>query len=171
MLDGQICTDTVDIQRDDDNEINRIGLVIIPRLNFTCNGRITNIMAKMRRRESDSFPYFHIWHPVSLSSNIYNKTYELLLQSDNVIELTDTRVIISITLTGDARIEVMSGDVVGFYHLLRRRNQILTIRTDGYEQYEFDVSSNVTSVDLSNYDAIDNQMQPLIQFTIGQQKY
>ena len=48
LLGGQFCTDSVDVQQDGDNVMGRDRLAIIPRLNFTCNGRITSIRARVR---------------------------------------------------------------------------------------------------------------------------
>ena len=42
LLGGQKCTDSVNVQQGGDYITNDDRLVIIPRLNFTCNGRITN---------------------------------------------------------------------------------------------------------------------------------
>ena len=47
LLGGQQCTDSVEIQQRDDTEFGRDRLAIIPRLNFTCNGRITSIRARL----------------------------------------------------------------------------------------------------------------------------
>ena len=40
LLGGQECTDYVDVEQNGD-EIGFYQIAIIPRLNFTCNGRIT----------------------------------------------------------------------------------------------------------------------------------
>ena len=167
FLGGQICTDSVDIQLDGDNEISAITVVIIPRLNFTCNGRITNIRAKMSSRSPSGLPYFQIWRP--MSSMIYNRIHTVQLQSAHVTQLSGTRVNISITLTGNERREFQSGDVIGYYHPSNSRYQVRTISTDGYIQYRFDGSSTLTSVDLNTVGSgdITDQRQPLIQFTIG----
>ena len=62
LLGGQFCTDYVDIQQSGDNQIGHDILGIIPRLNFTCNGRITSIRARMdfNDRRSD-YPFFQVW--------------------------------------------------------------------------------------------------------------
>ena len=57
LLGGQECTDYVNVGQVGNNQIGRDRLAIIPRLNFTCNGRITSIRARMEfnDRRSD-FP-------------------------------------------------------------------------------------------------------------------
>ena len=59
LLGGQFCTDSVDIQQNGDDALGRNNLAIIPRLNFTCNGRITSIRAKLWfSNESDEYLFF-----------------------------------------------------------------------------------------------------------------
>ena len=168
LLGGQICTDSVNISQDGEDRIGRNRVTIVPRLNFTCNGRITNIRAKMSRSESRWYlPYFQIWRPVSLMSTIYNKTQEVQLEFGHVTVPSDSRASISITLTDDKRLEFQSGDVIGFYHPDDARYQLRTIRTKGYIRYEFSGSSTLASVDLNTDSNVMDERQPLIQFTIG----
>ena len=72
----------------------------------------------------------------------------------------------NIILTGSDKIEVQSGDVVGYYREFGARYRLRTIQTDGYILYEFDGSRAQTSVDLNNADHDTNE-QPLIEVTIG----
>ena len=66
--------------------------MIFSRLNFTCNGRITNIMAKMRRGGGNQgLPYFQIWQPVSLNSNTYNNTCEIQLKLSHTTRISNSR--------------------------------------------------------------------------------
>ena len=97
---------------------------------------------------------------------MYDKIHEVLLQSDDQVTLGMGNEYgeANITLTGNNTIEVQSGDVVGYYHPPNARYQVRTIRTDGYRMYRFNVSSVPTSIN-ANYN--DNNLQPLIQFTIG----
>ena len=74
---------------------------------------------------------------------------------------------ITLPITGNNTIEVQSGDVVGYYHPPDARYQVRTIRTDGYMLYRFNISSVPTSLYLSDADQNNNNLQPLIQFTIG----
>ena len=172
LLGGQFCTDSVDIQQNGQNQIGRNKLGIIPRLNFTCNGRITSIRARVRFNNSRSeFPSFQLWRPVSVGSKMYNKIGEVQLQSDDQVTLGRSNkhgeANIILPITGNNTIEVQSGDVVGYYHPPDARYQVRTIQTDGYIIYRFNISSVPTSLYLSDADHNDNNRQPLIQFTIG----
>ena len=167
LLGGQFCTDSVDIQQGGDNQIGHDILAIIPHLNFTCNGRITSIRARMdfNDRRND-YPFFQVWRPASFGSTIYNKTGEVQLQSDDQVTGSGTYRTTNITLTGNNTIEVQSGDVVGYYHPPDSRYRMRTIQTREYILYQFAGSPGL-SVNLSNADQINNNRQPLIQFTIG----
>ena len=170
LLDGQICTDSVNIQLDGNDQIGTDRIAVVPRLNFTCNGRITNIRAKMGRNSFVwQLPYFQIWQPMLPTSVIYNRIHAVQLQFAHVTQLSNFRASINITLTGDERIEFQSGDVIGYYHPSDSRYEVRTVRTDGYIQYELNGSSTLTSVNLNTVssDDVTNQRQPLIQFTIG----
>ena len=172
LLGGRECTDYVNIQQNGQNQIGRNQLGIFPRLNFTCSGTITSIRARVRLYSNRSeFPSFQLWRAVSVGSTMYNKIGEVQLQSDDQVtpgrfnEYGEAN--ITLPITGNNTIAVQSGDVVGYYHPPDARYQVRTIRTDGYIVYRFNISSVLTSLYLSDADQNDNNLQPLIQFTIG----
>ena len=167
LLGGQFCTDSVDVQQSGRNTTGRNRLAIIPRLNFTCNGTITNIRARVwfNNQRSD-YPFFQVWRATSINSTIYNKVGEVQLQSDDqMMRGCNGYREVNIILTGNNTVEVQSGDVVGYYHPPESRYQLPTIQTDGYILYQFNESPE--SVNLSNSINTANNQQPLIQFTIG----
>jgi len=173
LLGGQVCTDYVNISQDGDNQIGRDRLAIIPRLNFSCNGVITSIIARVFDDDSNriEYPVFQVWRPSSIGSTVYNKIGEAQLQSDQVTSNGTYRTA-NITLTGNKTIEFQSGDVVGYYHPPQSRYRVRTIRTDGYRLYRFDAPSvPITSVDCNDANNNPNNRQPLIQFTIGKCNY
>ena len=166
LLGGQFCTDSVDVQQDGGSQIGSDRVAIIPRLNFTCNGTITSVIARVRF-DSDriDYPAFQVWRLTSTGSTTYNKIGEVQLQSDDQVTGSGEYQTANIILTGNNTIEVQSGDVVGYYHPPDVRYQVRTIRTDGYILYQFDGSHE--SVDLNHDVDIRNNRQPLIQFIIG----
>ena len=167
LLGGQFCTDSVDIQQNGDGELEHNRITIIPRLNFTCNGRITIIRARVRRPENRNNPsFFQIWRPSSTSSTVYNRIGEVQLSDDQVTGSGEYRTA-NVILIGSDKIEVQSGDVVGYYRQGGARYRVRTIQTDGYILYEFDGSRAPTSVDLNNADRHMNDRQPLIEYIIG----
>ena len=170
---GQQCTDFVDIGQNGNNHIGRDRLGIIPRLNFTCDGRITGIMARVRRFNRDDYLYFNVWRLSSTTSMVYTNTGEVQLQESQVSQCnSDGYCNVSIVLTGNDRIEFQSGDVVGYYHPSDARYQVRNLMTDGYVLYRIDGSLTSTA-DLNNVrgNRIINQQQPLIQFVIGNVHY
>ena len=146
--------------------IGRDKLAIIPRLNFTCNGRITSIRARVRVvEEGGDYPVFQLWRAASVNSTVYNKIGEVELQLDDQEIGSRNYQTTNITLTGNNTIEVRSGDVVGYYHPPDVCCRVRTIRTEDYSLYEFEGSHE--SVDLNNNLDSDPNQQPLIQFTIA----
>ena len=167
LLGGQFCTDYVDVHQDGRNQIGRSRLAIIPRLTFTCDGRIIGIRARVLFDNGrNDYPFFQVWRPSSDGSTIYNKIGEVQLQSDDQVTGSGDYRTVNIILTGNNTIEFQSGDVVGYYHPPDARYRVTTIRTSGYRLYQFDGSPALTSVNRDNGDR-DNNRQPLIQFTIG----
>ena len=169
LLGGQFCTDYVDVHQNGNNQLGRRDgrLAIIPRLNFTCDGRITGIRARVAfddNRNRNEYPFFQVWRPTG--SRNYNRISEVQLQSNQVTGRGTYRTA-NIILTENNTIEFQSGDVVGYYHPPQSRYQVRTIQTNGYVLYRFDGSPAPTSVDLSNANHNDNRRQPLIQFTVG----
>ena len=170
LLGGQFCTDSVNVQQDGDDQIDHDRLAIVPRLNFTCNGRITSIRARVRFDNTEDrvdYPFFQVWRPLSTNPTVYSKTGEVQLSDDQVTEGSNNFLEANIILTGNNTVEFQSGDIVGYYHPRQSRYQVRTIRIDGYVQYQFNGSSAPTSVNLNNADSSDNERQPLIRFTIG----
>ena len=166
LLGGQCCTDSVNIKQNGNREFFDNRLAITPRLNFTCNGRITNIRARVRRvNDGSSYPFFQVWRPSSVGSTIYNKINEVQLQSNQVTGSGTYRTA-NITLTSDNTIEFQSGDVVGYYHPRNARYRVRDIETDGYILYRFDGPAP-SSVNLTERNCMFNFRQPLLQFTIG----
>ena len=170
LLGGQECTDTVNVQQNGTESFgyNRQLQAIIPRLNFTCNGRITGIRARLRFfSNGGDYPFFQVWRAASVDSTIYNKIGEVQLQSDGQVTGSGDYRTANIILTNNT-IEVQSGDVVGYYHPPDACYQVRTIQTDGYYLYQFDGSPAANnSEDLSQHNARPNNRQPLIQFAIG----
>ena len=150
------------------NQAGRGRLAIIPRLNFTCNGRITGIRARVIVDVNrNDYPSFQVWRPSSVGSTIYNRIGEVQLKS-NQITGNGTYQTANIILTDDNTIEFQSGDVVGYYHPLQSRYRVRDVSTAGYMLYRFNAPFVPNSVNLNNYDARGgNSRQPLIQFTIG----
>ena len=172
LLGGQFCTDYVDIQQNGNDRIGRNRLAIIPCLNFTCNGRITSIRARVEFDDNEDrtkYPSFQIWRLSSTDPLVYNKTGEVELQNNQVSLDSNDFGIATINLNGNntRTIEVQSGDIVGYYHPPQTRYQVRCLRTDGYILYRFSglpIPASVINLDDSDRD---NDRQPLIQFTIS----
>ena len=162
LLGGQFCTDYVDIFQKSDDVMGTDRLAIIPRLNFTCNGRITSIAARVSYNKIQNYLSVQVWRASSVDSTFYHKISEAQLPRSGKFHGYN---VANITLTGNNTIEVQSGDVVGYYHPRQSKLRVRTIKTIGYIQYRF--SGSHESVNLNNNTANNDKRQPLIQFTIG----
>ena len=166
-LGGQTCTDSIDVQQNGNNDIGRSRLAIFPRLNFTCDGRITGIMAKVRRDNRIDFPYFQIWRLVS--ARLYSYIDGVQVQGNQVSSPCNNNNFcnVDIVLTGNDRITFQSGDIVGYFQPNQNGYRVRSTSTQGYTLYRFDGSVAPTLVNLSRADRTNNERQPLIQFVIG----
>ena len=169
IIGGQECTDYDDILQIGNRISNRDMTAIIPRLNFTCNGRITSIRARMWVDGTSNYPFFQVWRLMSVGSTIYNKVGEVPLQSDDPLSVvSDTTQITTINLTaGGNIIDVQSGDVVGYYHPSGAGFRVITRGTDGYILYQVRGASESVNLNFMGTD----RRQPVIQFAIGKRVF
>ena len=163
----QFCTNSVNVYQGSNDEIGDDMLAIIQPHNFTCNGRIINIRARVRLfSEKNNYPFFQVWRPTSVNATVYNKIGEAQFQSDDQMTVNRYNVgVANVVLTSNNTIEFQSGDVVGYYHPRESHYRVRTIRTDGYIQYQF--SGSHKSVDLNINNGRSDRRQPLIQLTVG----
>ncbi|XP_065899226.1 uncharacterized protein [Dysidea avara] len=171
----QTCTDSnVEVlQVGSENDIPRDHVAIIPNLGITCNGRITNITVRLQFvGETNDYPYIQVWRQTSSVPMTYNKIGEVQIQQAHVQTIRisrEGRRVAFITLTGNNRMSVQSGDVIGFYVPSKSRFLIKTIPTNGYVLYLFTGSATTASLNLNNAISNTNERQPLIQFTLERQ--
>ena len=168
---GEFCIDSVDIHQNPDNELGRGKLGIIPRLSFSCNGRIIGIRVKvhdsMKLMMDENSLYIQVWRSSSTGSPVYNKIDEVQLKLDEQLIDSNNFTIVNISLTGNDTLEFQSGDVIGYYHPDQSRYRVTDIQTTGYVLYRFNGSSSLDSFNISQSEKVLNSRQPLIQFIVG----
>ena len=72
-LDGQSCFDTVNIRQQGTDTFSSGNQVIIPRSNFSCDGRITGYQISLSPGAVTDLvislpPIIQVWHPTSLTA-------------------------------------------------------------------------------------------------------
>ena len=171
-IDGQSgCVDVVDIQQQGTNASSTSGLVIVPKYNFSCNGRITGYLIRLDVNVVDleEYPAIQIWHPISKNSTIYNKVgATCTLTADDIItHITENGSyhLGNVSCTGDNKTEFQSGDVIGYY---QSNSSLLNIETEGYTSYIIK-NSSLTSINISRVDHM-FKSRPLIQVMYGKLK-
>ena len=168
---GVSCFDSVLVQQKGDRSIPQQNQIIIPRANFTCNGRITGITASMDRSAMGvAEPSFEVWRPRISNMDVFDKVGEVQLAESEVIQvghdLSTAYWLVDITLTGNNTIEFEAGDVIGYYHPHRSRYQVWTILTAGYTAYRNTSANSLNTVSTATQN-VDQNAQPLIQFSTG----
>ena len=123
------CINSVNIQQKPTREFANNRLAIIPHLNFSCNGRITNIRAGVNKTINfRNFPYFQVWRPSSTSSLVYLKVGEVQLKSDKQVTKIKNTLLADIDLTGNDTIEFQGGRC---YRILSSPS--ITLSSDRYQ--------------------------------------
>ena len=167
-LDGQNCINNPDIDRPGSNTFLPHRQVIIPSMNFNCNGRITSVAASIDSpdifgiRIGDTLPVFQVWHPQTPGSNIYSVIGQVQFQLGTLQSRGYFNSVVS--LTGDNRIEFQAGDVIGYYHP-SNPIRVVGIIISNYISYAFSFN-NLTTINISNYNGF--QRQPLISVMTGE---
>ena len=118
---------------------------------------------------NDNLPLFQVWHPTSLNSSTYNKIGEVQLPPGDFVAVGVGRTYFhaNLPLNGNSQIEFQSGDVIGYYQPTNSQRSIGSIQTSGYTSYSNNVTSPLTSIDISTVDNTDNNHQPLIAVMFG----
>jgi len=115
-------------------------------------------------------PSFEVWHPRLSNMDVFDKVGEIRLMESEVVQvghdLSTAYWLVDITLNDDDRIEFEAGDVVGYYHPPNSRYLVWTIRTAGYTAYR-NRSSNVLNIVSTATENVNQNVQPLIQFSTG----
>ena len=165
---GQICFESVSVHQRGSDRFSSPRQVIVPRANFTCNGRITSVSVSMNRVNSGtSDPYLEVWHPQSPGIGVFDKVGEIQL-IDNVVAQVGTGSPywnLNVSIIESDRIEFEVGDVIGYYQPPDSRYQMWTIRTSGYTAYDTPTPSNTSNLVTLNINRVDRQ--PLILLTTG----
>ena len=148
--------------------------VIVLNARFKCNGRVTNVAVSMKDCLSGTdYPMFQVWRPVTTSfqSNNYNKIGEVQLSGGNLKVIDKGSYIYAdISLNSSSQIEFQSKDVIGYYQPSNSR-LIWNTKTSGshtqYTSYSNNVTSPLTTMDISHVDNVYDNYQPLIEVMFG----
>ena len=160
--------DTVDVQQRGTHRLSSNLYVIVPRSNFSCNGRITGYMASLNQNDDDddcSNLHILVWHPTNTEKTTYRITNSYTLRSNN-IDRMGSYYFADVSFTGNDRIEFQSDDVIGYQH--RSSDPCYTvwsINTAGYTSYSTSFISSST-IDI-NVVTGNSNTQPLIQIIFG----
>ena len=166
--------DTVNVRLRGDNAASTDSQVIVPRSNFSCNGRVIGYLISLELVDDKkgSYPRVQVWHPTSSTEYTRVDTECALTASDISMmqdENEDDYYLGNVSCTGSNRIEFQSGDVIGYYHgdPLRFRLWSIDIDVNGYTVYHQDASSSLNTFTVNNDVSSPDNRQPLIQVMYG----
>jgi len=152
--------DTVNVQQ---QGIDRLSgnFFIVPRSNFSCNGRITGFMASLNqdRNNSCSNPVIIVWQPLNTEQTLYSirDTYELSSSNINANE----------SFTENNGMEFQSGDVIGYRYRFDPCYTVWNIGTPGYTSYSVGLTQENNTININGSAIATTDRQPLIQATFG----
>ena len=171
-IDGQSCVDTVNVRQSRDDDTRDARQVIVPRSNFSCNGRITGYLISLNQRNGNNLqghPNVQVWHRTSLNSPEYTRVETDCVLTDSDINISDMGDyhLGNISCTGGNRIEFQSGDVIGYHQADSVRYRLWSIRTTDYTAYSYNTNTPLSTVNINNADDTIDDAQPLIQVMFG----
>ena len=144
--------------------------VIVPRSNFSCNGRVTGYLISLESvGDSGDYPSVQVWHPTSSTEYTRVDTECALTDSDISVmkDNGDDYYLGNVSCTGNNRIEFQSGDVIGYRHGSEVRYRLWNIGNNQYRSYRRTGRSNpLNSFNINNANDDLNE-QPLIQVMYG----
>ena len=168
--------DTVDVRQRGDEELSNEDSslnVIVPRSNFSCNGRITGYMVSLKQEVEliqdngeikCSFPSILVWHPLNTDQTVYHIINTYTLSTSNRM---GNYYFADISFTGNDRFEVQSGDVIGYQYRSSPCYTVWSNEVDDYTSYSID-DINDDTINITDSSVIANRnLQPLIQVAFG----
>ena len=163
LLDAQSCVDTaVNAQQQGTDTLGNFVNVVVPRSNFSCNGRITGFMASLNRDGGRlcNNPLLFVWQP-DRRPTVYSFRSAYQLNDDDIVAIGNYH-FANMSLTGDDRLEFQSGDAIGYQHRFRPCYTVWSIRTEGYTTY----STSSSRIDINRVNTAVG-WRPLIQVFYG----
>ena len=163
---GLDCIDTVNVRQSGTSFESTTIQVIVPRIEFSCNGRITGYLISLESvSDSGGYPSVQVWHPTS--STVYTRVdTECALTANDISNMGDYY-LGDVSCNGNNRIEFQSGDVIGYHQGDEMRYRLWSIETMGYTSYYHDESNPLTTFNINNVDGTIENRQPLIQVIYG----
>ena len=164
--------DTVNVQQKGTDWLSDNLCVILPRSNFSCNGRITGYMASLSSLNDDKFDECNflrilVWHASNAEQTRYTIDSEhMYTLRKNDIQSKRNYYLAEVTLNDS--IEFQSGDVIGYQYRSSPCYTVWSINISTAENISYSasaISSNMT-IDINSLTA-DTKRQPLIKVIFG----
>lgn len=150
-----------------DDRLERERQIIVPHLQFMCNGRITRLIVSTDEEGRRSGPnpiLFQVWKLTG------NTTYRLsgMIELPEGVEISRDFFLVNFSIPTGVNLFFHDGDVVGYYQPDQIIARIWTIENDLYLAYRLQVDNYTTTFDISD-DSVEvrDERWPLIQVIYG----
>jgi len=110
-------------------------------------------------------PLVQLWHPLTPGSSVYNRVAQVQIPSGDFIEFNHFFVNMSISRSNE--VEILPGDVIGYYQSSNSTRRIWNIETSGYTAYSNDANSSATTININDVNNVEPNRQPLIELSFG----
>ena len=146
--------------------------MIVPRSNFSCNGRVTGYLISLRPyNSSGGYPSVQVWHPTNSTEYTRVDTECPLTASEISNRMTDGNgggyFLGTVFCTGDNRIEFQSGDIIGYHHGSAVRYRLWSIDANRYTSYYHNTSNPLNTFSNSSGVQSIEERRPLIEVMYG----
>ena len=163
---GLSCVDEVNVQQPGMFVFDDGIRVIVPRINFSCNGRITGYLISLERLSGggrNELPIIQVYRPTI--GSLFNEKDHYTLNRDEITNMGDYY-LANVSFTNNDRIEFQSDDVIGYYIPDGSRYNVWNIETEGYTSYIDEDDRESFSIN-SETDSTEDNRQPLILVIFG----
>ena len=182
----QSCFDVNSVNLQEHIDMVPPGMVVVPKMIFSCNGRIIGFMInltnndnyhdskeeekeKEEEEEDDddddnkSFPSIQVWRPLNFpSSDSYTRTGQYELSAN---DLNSDGKLANVSLPVNKRLRFQSGDIIGYYVPDNPSYSIMGIQTK--KNTSFTITTDISLKNFTINDSVVSMMQPMIQVFFG----
>ena len=170
FLDGQHCVEMINVRQRGSEDSDDGQQAIVPRSNFSCNGRITGYLMSLERRNGNSVqghPSIQVWRSVGPTEFNRLDTECTLSSIDMMTDgIRDEYYLGNVSCTRNNRNEFQIGDIIGYHQVDSVQYQLWNTPNTEFRTYIFNTDTQLNSVNINNADDTKDK-QPLIQVMFG----
>lgn len=179
---GLKCIHLVNVQQKGTDEFPSNSQVIVPRISFPCNGRITGYVVSLKlerkgkgnKEDEPSYPVIQVWRPLNtINPSVYTIVKSLCTPTASNINKTrdsmgDEYYLGNVSCAGNNSVEFQSGDVIGYHQTDDSQHyKVWNIEAAGYVSHYTEGGPLDSFTITDDADESEDDQQPLIQLIFG----